>query len=240
MMQSEGVTSQAVKPKKEKTKLKRKSTVREYAEAIVFAVILTLIIRTFVIQAFRIPTGSMEETLLIGDFLFVNKFLYGAKVPFIDASLPAIRAPRRGDIIVFKFPQDTKRDFIKRVIGTPGDTLQIIDKVVHINGVPQDEPYVKFTSPQIQPRSHIDRNIRPTGAGNRDNFGPYVVPDHHYFMMGDNRDNSDDSRFWGPLNEDLIKGKALFIYWSWDKQKTMPVLGRVGLPRIGRIGRLIR
>lgn len=232
MTQSEGVTSQVVNSKKEKTKLRQKSTLREYSEAIVFAVILTLIIRTFVIQAFRIPTGSMEETLLIGDFLFVNKFLYGAGVPFTDASLPAVRAPRSGDIIVFKFPQDTKRDFIKRVIGTPGDTLQIIDKVVHINGVAQEEPYVKFTNPHIQPPSHRDPNVKPAGAGNRDNFGPYVVPDHHYFMMGDNRDNSDDSRFWGPLNEDLIKGKALFIYWSWNKQKT--------LPRIRRMGKLIR
>jgi signal peptidase I len=231
-MQSEGVTSRAIKTKGEKTKIRKKSTIREYGEAILFAVILTLIIRTFVIQAFRIPTGSMESTLLIGDFLFVNKFLYGASVPFTDLTLPAVRQPRNGDIIVFRFPEDPKRDFIKRVIGVPGDALQIIDKVVYLNGVRQDEPYVKFTNPNVIDRNHRNPNITPTGMGNRDNYGPYVVPDGHYFMMGDNRDNSDDSRFWGPLSEDLIKGKALFIYWSWNKQKNFP--------RFGRLGNLIR
>ncbi len=225
------VDGKGLEKAQKKTKLKKKSTVREYAEAIFFAIILTMIIRTFVIQAFRIPTGSMEETLLVGDFLFVNKFLYGASVPFTDWRLPAIRKPRAGDIIVFKFPEDQKRDFIKRVVAAAGDTLQIIDKVVHINGVAQEQGFVKFTNPHILPSGHRDPNVKPSGAGNRDNFGPYVIPEHHFFMMGDNRDNSDDSRFWGPLHEDLIKGKALFIYWSWNKQKN--------LPRVGRLGKLI-
>ncbi len=213
-------------------KTRRKSTVREYAEAIVIAVILTLFIRTFVIQAFRIPTGSMEDTLLIGDFLFVNKFLYGAHVPFTDAVLPAVRDPKRGDVMVFKFPKDPTRDFIKRLIAAPGDTLQIIDKTVYLNGEPQKEPYALFSTARIRPTTYKNPQIYPPGAGNRDNYGPIVIPPGHYFMMGDNRDNSDDSRFWGFLSRDLIKGKAEFIYWSWNKEKTRP--------RLNRIGRIIR
>lgn len=211
-----------------RTRPKRKSTLREYAEAILVAVALTLVIRTFVIQAFRIPTGSMEDTLLVGDFLFVNKFLYGAPIPFTDARTPAIRAPRHGDIMVFKYPKDPSRDFIKRVIGLPGDTIEIKDKIVYVNGVAQREPYVKFSSSRIQPKEYQNPVIYPPGAGNRDNYGPYVVPQGNYFMMGDNRDNSDDSRFWGPLDGHLIKGKALFIYWSWDKEKMRPRLSRLG------------
>ena len=211
-----------------KPRVKRKSTMREYAEAILVAVALTLVIRTFVIQAFRIPTGSMEDTLLVGDFLFVNKFLYGAPIPFTDARTPAIRQPRRGDIMVFKYPKDPSRDFIKRVIGLPGDTIEIKDKTVYVNGEAQREPYVKFSSSRIQPKEYQNPVIYPPGAGNRDNYGPYVVPQGDYFMMGDNRDNPDDSRFWGPLDGHLIKGKALFIYWSWNKEKMRPRLSRLG------------
>jgi len=211
-----------------KTRVKRKSTLREYAEAILVAVALTLVIRTFVIQAFRIPTGSMEDTLLVGDFLFVNKFLYAAPIPFTDARTPAIRQPRRGDILVFKYPKDPSRDFIKRVVGLPGDTIEIKDKVVFVNGEPQPQTFVKFTSSRIQPKEYQNPVIYPPGAGNRDNYGPYVVPQGNYFMMGDNRDNSDDSRFWGPLDGHLIKGKALFIYWSWNKEKMRPRLSRLG------------
>jgi signal peptidase I len=211
-----------------KPRVKRKSTMREYAEAILVAVALTLVIRTFVIQAFRIPTGSMEDTLLVGDFLFVNKFLYGAPIPFTDARTPAIRQPRHGDILVFKYPKDPSRDFIKRVIGLPGDTIEIKDKTVYVNGEAQREPYVKFSSSRIQPKEYQNPVIYPPGAGNRDNYGPYVVPQGDYFMMGDNRDNSDDSRFWGPLDGHLIKGKALFIYWSWNKEKMRPRLSRLG------------
>jgi len=222
----------AGKPRKARNERKKKSTLREYAEAIVIAVILTLFIRTFILQAFRIPTGSMEDTLLVGDFLFVNKFIYGAEIPFTDARLPAVRSPRRGDIMVFKYPRDPKRDFIKRLVGVPGDTVEIRNKVVYLNGIPQEEPYAKHTSTRVRPPGYRNPNIYPPGAGNRDNYGPVVVPPHHYFMMGDNRDNSDDSRFWGFLDRDLIKGKAVFIYWSWDKERFRP--------RLNRIGRLIR
>ncbi len=208
--------------------VKRKSTAREYGEAIVIAVLLTLVIRTFVLQAFRIPTGSMEDTLLVGDFLFVNKFIYGARVPFTDIRLPALRDPQRGDIMVFKYPKDTDRDFIKRLVGVPGDTVEIRDKVVYINGEPLPDEHVKHTNPRIRPATYRNPNIYPPGAGNRDNYGPVVVPPGHYFMMGDNRDNSDDSRFWGFLDRDLIKGKAVFIYWSWNGEKTRPRLNRLG------------
>ncbi len=222
----------AGRAKTRKDGVQHKSAVREYSEAIVIAVILTLFIRTFVIQAFRIPTGSMENTLLVGDFLFVNKFLYGAKVPFTDVRLPQVRNPRHGDVMVFKFPKDPTRDFIKRLVGAPGDTIEIRDKTVFVNGVKQDEPYALFSGARVRPEGYQNPNIYPPGAGNRDNYGPVVVPPRHYFMMGDNRDNSDDSRFWGFLDRDLIKGKAEFIYWSWDKEHTRP--------RLGRIGRIIR
>jgi signal peptidase I len=215
----------------------KKSVVREYAEAIFFAIILTVVVRTFVIQAFRIPSGSMEKTLLVGDFLFVNKFLYGAHVPFINASLPAVRAPRRGDIIVFKYPKDTTKDFIKRAIGVPGDQVEIRDKVVYINDHPLDEKYVRFLDSHIRPRSYGQPGITPPGAGNKDNFGPITVPKGWLFMMGDNRDNSDDSRFWGLLDQRLIKGKAMFIYWSWDLDSRL--FGFFPKPRFERIGDLI-
>jgi signal peptidase I len=210
---------------------KVKSTLREYAEAILVAVVLTFIIRTFVMQAFRIPTGSMEDTLLVGDYLFVNKFLYGARVPFTDITLPEVRDPARGDIIVFKFPADPSRDFIKRLVGAPGDTIQIRSKVVYVNGEPVEEPYVKLANTRMRREGMQQPNIYPPGAGNADYYGPVVVPPDHYFMMGDNRDNSDDSRFWGFLPRELIKGKAIFIYFSWDKTKMRP--------RVTRVGRLI-
>lgn len=216
----------------------RKSVVREYAEAFLFAIILTLFIRTFVVQAFRIPSGSMEQTLLIGDFLFVNKFIYGAHVPFTDAELPPVRQPRRGDVIVFKYPENPKKDFIKRVIGTPGDKLEIRDKVVYINDQPLDEPYVHFSDTRIRPRGWVQPSIYPPGAGNKDNYGPITIPPGKLFMMGDNRDDSDDSRFWGFLDKSLIKGKAMVIYWSWDQDNR--VAGVLPQPRFNRIGDVIR
>ena len=216
----------------------RKSIVREYAEVLLLAFMLTVFIRSFVVQAFRIPSGSMENTLLVGDFLFVNKFLYGARVPYTDLQLPAIRDPHRGDIMVFKFPEDTTKDFIKRLIGQPGDTLEIRDKVVWINGRPLDEPYVRFMNERIRPRAWEEPNIVPAHAGNKDNFGPVVVPPGHYFMMGDNRDNSADSRYWGFLDRSLIKGKAILIYWSWNPDEKLA--GFFPTPRLNRIGRIIR
>ena len=203
-----------------------KTLLREYAEAILPAIILFLVIRTFLFQAFRIPSASMEDTLAIGDFLFVNKFLYGAKVPFLEVRLPGIRDPKPGDIIVFKYPRDTRKDYIKRCIAVEGQTVEIRDKRVYVDGVLREEPFTKHTDPLTRP------------GDIRDYLGPVVVPPGHLFMMGDNRDNSSDSRYWGFLDRDLIKGKALFIYWSWDT--THRLLGFVPTPRLERIGDLIR
>ncbi len=203
---------------KGKTKAKAKSSSkpvwREYMEALLVAVALALVIRTFGFQAFRIPSGSMEDTLLIGDYLFVNKFLYGAEVPFTGGMrLPSIGDPERGDIIVFKFPQDTSTDYIKRCVAVAGDTIEFRDKVLFINGEQQDEPFTKLDARRRDP--------------SRNNFGPIVVPDGHLFMMGDNRDYSADSRSWGFLDENLIRGKALFIYWSWNSDSNRPRFSRI-------------
>jgi signal peptidase I len=195
------------KPEEEKSK------VREYAEAIIVAVVLALIIRSFIIQAFRIPSGSMEDTLLIGDFLLANKFVYGAKVPFTDWRLPALRKPKQGDIIIFKYPQDPSKDFIKRCIATEGQVVEIIDKKLYVDGKWFPDPsHSKYIEPYVIPK----------GRGQRDNFGPYKVPPDHLFMMGDNRDNSRDSRFWGPLSMKHVKGKAIVLYWSWRPDFNAP------------------
>jgi len=201
-----------------------KSTLREYAEAIVLAVVLTVVIRGLVVQAFRIPTGSMENTLLVGDFLFVNKMIYGSEIDISPGGsrlvyyrFPAIRKPHRGDIIVFRYPDDPSRDFIKRCVATEGQTVQIKDKILYVNGRAQEEPYV----------IHLDERILPREISGRDNFGPIVVPRGHIFMMGDNRDNSHDSRFWGSLPLTLVKGKAMILYWSWDADRSAPRLNRL-------------
>jgi signal peptidase I len=190
-----------------------KSLVREYAEAIVIAVLLALVIRTLVVQAFTIPSGSMMDTLLVGDYILVNKFLYGPPVPFTDWHLPGLRAPRRGDIIVFKYPQDEKRDFIKRVIGTPGDEVQIRGRTVYVNGQPLVEPYVK-EGPSALPHGEDS-----TYCGYAYGCEPLAVPPDSYFVMGDNRDNSQDSRYWGFVTREKLKGKAFLIYWSWDSER---------------------
>jgi signal peptidase I len=204
-----------------------KSTLREYVEAIVLAILLTVVIRGLVVQAFRIPTGSMENTLLVGDFLFVNKLVYGSEIDIGAAGhriiyyrFPAVRQPHRGDVIVFRYPDDPSRDFIKRAVATEGQTIEIRDKVLFVDGKAQNEPYV----------IHADDRILPKEISARDNFGPTVVPKGHIFMMGDNRDNSHDSRFWGPLALNLIKGKAMIIYWSWDAEKNMPRVNRLFHP----------
>jgi signal peptidase I len=201
----------------------RAAVLRGYVQSFGLAILLALVFRQFVIQAFRIPSASMEDTLLIGDFLFVNKFLYGAQFPFSDTRLPAIRLPRRGDIIVFR-PPGVNTDYIKRCVAVAGDTIEVRAKQLFINGVAQQEPYTKHTRP-----------LEPPGAGPRDYFGPHVVPHGHIFMMGDNRDNSNDSRYW--LDEPLsrIKGKAMFIYFSVDTPRGYfpPHL------RLRRIGRII-
>jgi len=190
----------------------KKSTVREYFESVIIAVILALFIRTFVVQAFKIPTGSMENNLLIGDHLLVNKFVVGPTASAVERALLPVRPIKRGDVIVFKYPEEPSRDFIKRVIGLPGETLELRDKKVSVNGQPLDEPYVHFLEPP-----GISSEFREvTSTDVRERYGPVTVPPNQYFVMGDNRDNSQDSRYWGFLPRDYIKGKAVVIYWSYD------------------------
>jgi signal peptidase I len=198
----------------------KRSTLREYVEAALWALVLTLFLRAFVIQAFRIPSESMMDTLLVGDFLFVNKFEYGPKIPFTHIRLPGLRAPRRGDVIVFQFPQDPSKDYIKRLIATGGQTLEVHDKRVAVDGVALREPYAV----------HKDPNVHPPGYDFRDTFGPVTVPAGEMFMMGDNRDNSNDSRYWGTLKMDFVKGRAMFLYWSWDGEKFWPRWNRIFQP----------
>src|SRR6476469_1371747 len=188
----------------------KKSVVREYFESIVIAVILALFVRTWVVQAFKIPTGSMENNLLIGDHLLVNKFVFSPTASRIERGLLPVRNIRRGDVIVFKYPDEPDRDFIKRVIGLPGETVELRAKKVYINGHPLDEPYVHYMLP---PRAEGQEFAAPDL---REQYGPVTVPDRQLFVMGDNRDNSEDSRYWGYLPRDYVKGKALIIYWSFE------------------------
>jgi signal peptidase I len=190
----------------------KKSTVREYFESIVIAVILALFIRTFVVQAFKIPTGSMENNLLIGDHLLVNKFVFGPTETSLERTLLPIGTIKRGDVLVFKYPVEPDRDFIKRVIGLPGDTVELREKKVYINGKPLDEPYVHF----LQPPGGESELHEVTSFDVRERYGPVTVPANQYFMVGDNRDNSQDSRYWGFMPRENVKGKALLIYWSYE------------------------
>ena len=185
-------------------KLKRKSTFREYAEAAAIAILLALFIRAFVVQAFKIPSGSMEPTLLVGDHILVNKFLYGIKLPYVQKTLIPISEPERGDVIVFIYPEDKSKDFIKRVIGIPEDEVQIKGRQIFINGQLFEDTYGYYD----------ERAGNPSRS-----FGPVVVPKEHYFVMGDNRDHSLDSRFWGFVPSSAVKGKAFIIYWSWPNWK---------------------
>mgnify|MGYP001193205069 FL=1 len=193
----------------------KKSSAREYLESIVIAVILALFIRTFVVQAFKIPTGSMENNLLIGDHLLVNKFVFGPSDTGLERAILPIGTIRRGDIVVFKYPEEPERDFIKRVIGLPGETIELREKKVYIDGKPLEESaYVHFLSPPSAPTDQHEL----TTFDVRERYGPVTVPANQYFAMGDNRDNSQDSRYWGFLPRENIKGKALVIYWSYDSQ----------------------
>jgi len=193
----------------------KKSTLREYFESIVIAVILALFIRTFVVQAFKIPTGSMEENLLIGDHLLVNKFVLGPTESRIERVLLPIGTIKRGDVIVFKYPVEPDRDFIKRVIGLPGQKVELKDKKVYIDDKPLDEPYVHF----LEPPSGTSEFHEETRFDVRERYGPVTVPPNQYFVMGDNRDNSQDSRYWGFLPRENVKGKALLIYWSYEGER---------------------
>jgi signal peptidase I len=177
--------------------------VLEYVDSGFIAIILALIIRTLFLQAFKIPSGSMENTLLIGDHLLVNKIVYGVQIPFTDKRILKIRDPKRGEIIVFRYPENPRRDFIKRCVGVPGDVVEVREKVLYVNNQPQSETYI----------THRDMRLLPPQVSPRDTLGPVTVPADHFFMMGDNRDFSADSRFWGFLHRKMIKGKAWVIYW---------------------------
>lgn len=200
---------------------KKKSIFREYAESIIIAIILALIIRSYIVQAFKIPSGSMEETLAIGDHLLVAKFMYGTQIPFTENKVIKVRDPRQGDVIVFEYPEDPSKDFIKRVVGLPGDVVEGKNKKVFVNGKPYENSH----------EIHKEKDIIPKEMNPRDTFGPVTVPPDSYFVMGDNRDRSYDSRFWGFVSRDKIKGLAFIKYWSWDREKFRP--------RFGNIGRLI-
>lgn len=206
----------------------KKPWYREWSEALIVAIVLALIIRTFVFQAFKIPSGSMLDTLLIGDHLLVNKFIFGTQIPFSDKRILALRSPERGDVIVFEFPEDEgksyfqRRDFIKRVIGLPGDLVEIRGKQVFING----QPY------SVDQEVYKDDNMLPASVGPRDFMTPFKVPDNQYFVLGDNRDFSYDSRFWGFVDDSKIKGLAFIKYWSWNRNADL--LERVRFERIGR------
>ena len=187
--------------------MSKKSIVREYIEAFAIAIVLALIIRAFVVQAFKIPSGSMEPTLLVGDHILVNKFIYGIMIPFTDIKLLDFRTPKRGEVIVFIYPKDDSKDFIKRVIGVEGDRIEIRDKKLYINDtLHNDSPY------KVQ---YIEKGVMPGHVGARDNYGRVVVPKDSLFVMGDNRDKSADSRFWGFVSLNKVRGEAFLIYWSW-------------------------
>jgi signal peptidase I len=202
--------------------VKTKSTFREYAEAIIMALVLALFIRTFIVQAFKIPSGSMIPTLQIGDHILVNKLSYGIRMPFLEKYLVDYATPGRGDVVVFIFPEDESKDFIKRVVAVAGDTVEVRAKKVYINGKAVDDPHAHFAGYDPQ----------AGGAGSGDEFGPKTVPENHIFVMGDNRDRSYDSRFWGYVNLNAVRGKAFLIYWSWD--------GNDRWVRWERLGNLIR
>jgi signal peptidase I len=196
----------------------QKSKFREYVEAIVLAVVIAFFVRTFIIQAYKIPSGSMKPTLLIGDHLLVTKFNYGVKLPLLRSMLIPLGEPKRGDIVVFIYPEDRSKDFIKRMVGLPGDTIEVRDKKVFINNLPWNDPYGR----------HVDSLMIPGAVQPRDNFGPVTVPAGSFFVMGDNRDESYDSRFWGFVKQQDILGKALIIYWSWNSEESGVRWSRIG------------
>ena len=261
---------------------------RDWVEALLFALVIAFVLRSFVVEAYRIPSSSMENTLLVGDFLLVNKFLYGAQLPFTDARLPALKAVAQGDVVVFKFPRDKETTFIKRCVAVAGQTIEIKNKVVFVDDVEQAFPIEAKFSDTFEPNVKSDRAIFPSfSTFNRDNYGKvrvpkqgdvitldeqsfhlykflledeghsaslmggtvyvdgkptatYQVKENYYFMLGDNRDNSHDSRYWGFVPESHIIGSALLIYWSWNPDVQLSnVFEKFRTVRWERIGRII-
>lgn len=224
--------------------------IREWGEALIIAIVLALFIRAFFLQAFKIPSGSMLETLQIGDQLLVNKILYGVKIPFTDILLINFSDPKHNDVIVFEYPKDPSKDYIKRVIGVPGDTIEIRDKELYRNGEKIEESYIQHKDPRIKKRPEDPNSLALAKEQEflaeggmyekyfdsgftwiRDNFGPITVPENHYFVMGDNRDSSQDSRYWGFVHRNKVVGKAWILYWSWKSFSDI---------RWSRIGNLVR
>ncbi len=221
----------------------------EWTRSLVFALALFFLVRTFLVEAFKIPTSSMEGTLLVGDFLLVNKAAYGAEVPFLGLTLPAVKEPQRGEVVVFNPPHDPLKNYVKRVVGVPGDTLEMRDKALFLNGVEVQEDFVQFVDASgtdaVHPNmkwqsSHLlaratsprrGRGYRPS----RDNWGPLVVPSQSYFMLGDNRDNSEDSRYWGFVDRTAIRGQPWIVYYSFDTTsgQKAPWLRAVRWARVG-------
>ena len=187
---------------------------RSYYEIVIWLLVF-FVVRATLVEAYKIPSSSMEDSLLIGDFIIADKITYGGEVPFFGVSLPGFRDPRAGDVVVFKWPGDGVTKYIKRCVAVGGDTVQVVDKVLYVNGkrVP-DAPDAKYMD--TLPDGEQNVVARPPDGDSRDNFGPYVIPAGYYFMMGDNRDNSYDSRYWGPVPDDLVVGHAVLVHFSWD------------------------
>ena len=204
---------------------KTKKIVKEYVEPILIAVLIALFVRTFIVQAFKIPSGSMEPTLLVGDYLMVNKFIYGIKIPYTEMKFFQFEKPKRGDVIVFVFPLDPSKDYIKRVIATEGEKVEIIQNKIYINDHLIDDPW-----------GHFKREGPEWVLQGMERFGPVVVPRHSLFVLGDNRNNSQDSRFWGFLHVNAVKGKAFILYFSWNHHGEH----LLDMVRWSRIGKLIR
>jgi signal peptidase I len=206
------------------------ATAWEWTKSIAVAFVLFLLVRTFIVEAFKIPTSSMENTLLVGDFLLVNKAVYGAEIPGTHLHLPALEAPQRGDVIVFIPPHDPTKNYVKRLVGVPGDTLQMKEKHLYVNGSLVKEPYVRYidrTGDAVHPDMRWQSNHLLAGPARsyhptRDNWGPIVVPDGDYFVLGDNRDNSEDSRYWGFVPRDAIRGRPWVVYYSFDPNADVP------------------
>jgi signal peptidase I len=216
----------------------------EWTKIFWISVALFLVLRTFIVEAFKIPSGSMEHTLLVGDFLLVNKLAYGAEIPFTHKRLPAMREPGRGDVIVFKAPDDDSRTLVKRLVGMPGDTLEMKDGALLLNGVRLTERYAQHTAPEVD---RVEESFRwqrefviKSGATigyypSRNNWGPILIPSKKYFVLGDNRDNSSDSRYWGFVSDSLVKGTPFVIYYSYapDSSQSFAWLTRVRWNRLG-------
>ena len=239
--------SEESKADSKKKAQERPDGVVEWAKSILIAVVLFLVLRSFLVQTFVITSGSMEETLLVGDFLMVNRAAIGSRIPLTSIRIPGYSSPRRGDVVVFDPPHEDELKLVKRLIGLPGDTLQMRNRVLYLNGEAQDEPYLKHSdvADEMHPwmewqRDHLVSTVdRRSYAPTRDTWGPLVIPDGNYFMMGDNRETSLDSRYWGLLEDWRLEGRAVFNYFSYNKESYRP-FPWIREIRWGRVGRGIR